>query len=119
MVSHVEVDCLNGDIARFEFQDQLITVEGVQSDRNLAFTEKWFKGDGNSAILQTINKTNPTIDPLINPATNPVIDPINYLTDNPTTNATIDPTTNLTSKPTSVSYEDFLEKNDEKSQSCE
>ena len=44
-VSHVEVDCPNGDIARFEFEDQKISNEGVKVKRDFTFLEKWSKLD--------------------------------------------------------------------------
>ena len=43
MVSHVEVDCPNGEIARFEYEDKSIPAEGLKISRNFSFVEKWSK----------------------------------------------------------------------------
>lgn len=41
MVKNVKINCPNGDIARFEFEDQLITKEGVKIERDFTFKAKW------------------------------------------------------------------------------
>ena len=54
-VSHVEIDCPNGDIARFEFENQKITKEGVKVARDFTFVEKWSKPDSSFSNLLALN----------------------------------------------------------------